>query len=147
MRNTVGCFAVIEDEKHNILLVKRKDFPLWDLPGGRQAMGETLEECVLREVKEETGCDVEIDYLIGEFSRPSMNDIQYIYACRIVGGTLIHDGVETKKLKYCNPTFLPAFMVANRKKQIQAYRRGCVRIEETLHDQHVFSRLQRMFNL
>lgn len=147
MRNTVGCFAVIEDEKHNILLVKRKDFPLWDLPGGRQEMGETLEECVLREVKEETGCDVEIDYLIGEFLRPSMNDIQYVYACRIVGGTLMHDGVETKKLKYCNPTFLPAFMVANRKKQIQFYRQGCVRIEETLHDQHVFSRLQRMFNL
>jgi len=40
MRNTVGCFAVIEDEKHDILLVKRKDFPLWDLPGGRQAKGK-----------------------------------------------------------------------------------------------------------
>lgn len=32
---TQGSFVIVSNEKHQILLVKRKDVPLWDLPGGR----------------------------------------------------------------------------------------------------------------
>ena len=48
MEKTIGCFAVIEDQDHKILFVKRNDVPLWDLPGGRKDKKETLEECVIR---------------------------------------------------------------------------------------------------
>lgn len=144
MNRTIGCFAVIEDKDHKILVVKRNDVPLWDLPGGRKDKGETLEECVIREVKEETGLEIEIDYLIGEFQRPKANDIQYVYACRRVYGDVIERGEETKKLKYISPFLLPIWMVPNRKKQIMCYRRGNIDVRQILKDHHVFFVLQKL---
>ena len=50
-------------EKNRILLVRRANEPskgLWGLPGGVVELGETLAQAVVREVKEETGIDVEI---------------------------------------------------------------------------------------
>lgn len=44
----------------SLLLTKRRDVPLWVLPGGGIEVGETPEEACLREVKEETGLSVKI---------------------------------------------------------------------------------------
>jgi len=55
----------------SVVLIKRKNEPyrgMYALPGGFLEAGETLEECVLREAKEETGLDCRIDGLIGVFS-------------------------------------------------------------------------------
>jgi len=49
------------------LLIQRGKAPrygTWSLPGGRQKLGETVREAGLREIKEETGLDVEITHLI-----------------------------------------------------------------------------------
>lgn len=61
--------VILIDE--SLLLIKRKNEPyrgMYALPGGFLEEGETLEECVLREAKEETGLDCRIDALIGVFS-------------------------------------------------------------------------------
>ncbi len=44
-----GAFVIIQNDGRGILLVKRKDIPLWDLPGGRIAEGETPESAAVRE--------------------------------------------------------------------------------------------------
>ena len=65
--------AVITDEKGKIIFIKRKNPPyhgLWALPGGFVEYGETVEDAVLREVKEETGISVEIRGLLGVYSDP-----------------------------------------------------------------------------
>jgi ADP-ribose pyrophosphatase YjhB (NUDIX family) len=52
----------------DLLLVKRDREPskgLWTLPGGRLEPGETLREAIVREVREETGVDIDVDGLIG----------------------------------------------------------------------------------
>ena len=144
MKNTIGCFAIIEDDKHRVLLVKRKDIPLWDLPGGKKDKNESMEECVVREVQEETGLKIEIDYLVGCFQRPRAQDIQYVYACRQVGGELIQEGKETKKLTYANPSILPVMMMPNRKYQIGCYRKGNVNTQRIIYDHHIFFYLQKM---
>lgn len=41
---TQGAFVVVCNKEQGILLVKRKDVPLWDLPGGRAEQDETVEE-------------------------------------------------------------------------------------------------------
>ena len=55
----------------SVVLIKRKNEPyrgMYALPGGFLEVGETLEECVLREVKEEAGLDCRIEGLVGVFS-------------------------------------------------------------------------------
>ena len=53
-------------ENDEILLVKQKlsDKRNWSLPGGRLECGETISQGIVREMKEETGLDVEIDKLL-----------------------------------------------------------------------------------
>jgi 8-oxo-dGTP diphosphatase len=55
----------------------------WDLPGGHIALGESLEECLSREVKEETGLDVAIERLLGLNAMVPEPYLQAIYSCRL----------------------------------------------------------------
>lgn len=59
----IGAAAIIVNEDGQILLQSRTDNNRWGLPGGCQEVGETFEEVVIREVKEETNLDVTIDNL------------------------------------------------------------------------------------
>lgn len=56
--------AVIRNEEDEVLVVQRgeaTDHPFkWEFPGGKQTDGETEEECILREVKEELSMDIVI---------------------------------------------------------------------------------------
>jgi 8-oxo-dGTP diphosphatase len=67
--------AVIRDEAGRILLIKRGHEPgkgLWSVPGGRIESGETDEQAVVREVREETGLEVECGSLLGAIERPGL---------------------------------------------------------------------------
>ena len=98
-RPFVGVGAVLVDDAARVLLVKRRFEPLagqWSLPGGAVDVGETLEACVVREMREETGLEVEVGAVIEVFDR-IMHDadgrVQYHYVlvdyvCRPAGGTL-----------------------------------------------------------
>ena len=55
---SVGCACLVINEKDEILLEKRKDNGLYCLPGGGIELGETVEEGLRREIKEETGIDL-----------------------------------------------------------------------------------------
>ncbi|MGQ9620585.1 MAG: type I restriction enzyme HsdR N-terminal domain-containing protein [Bacteroidales bacterium] len=56
--------AIIRNEDNNILVVRKgeeSDHPLkWEFPGGKTRQGETHEECIIREVKEELSMDIVI---------------------------------------------------------------------------------------
>jgi 8-oxo-dGTP diphosphatase len=83
-RPFVGVGAVILDDGR-VLLVKRGSPPLlgeWSLPGGAVEVGETLEACVVREMQEETGLDVEVGPVIEVFDRithDAAGRVQYHY--------------------------------------------------------------------
>jgi 8-oxo-dGTP pyrophosphatase MutT (NUDIX family) len=55
----------------------------WDLPGGHLALGENFEDCLRREIKEETALDVAIDSLLGLHSMAPEPYMQALYACRL----------------------------------------------------------------
>jgi 8-oxo-dGTP diphosphatase len=83
----IGVHGVIAS-RGRLLVLKRAPMMTyqaggWDLPGGHMALGETTEECLLREIKEETALDVAIDHLLGLHSMVSQPYVQAIYACRL----------------------------------------------------------------
>jgi 8-oxo-dGTP pyrophosphatase MutT (NUDIX family) len=51
----VGARGVILDEQQRILLIQRSDNHRWAIPAGAMELGESIEECAIREVWEETG--------------------------------------------------------------------------------------------
>ena len=95
-RPFVGVGAVIVDGDR-VVLIKRRFEPLqgqWSLPGGAVEVGETLEGCVVREMREETGLEVEVGPVIEVFDRITRDEddrVRYHYVlvdylCWPIGG-------------------------------------------------------------
>ena len=75
-RPIVGVGGVVFIEGR-VLLIKRRFEPLagrWSLPGGALELGETLAEGLAREMKEETGLDVDVGPVIDVFDRITRDD-------------------------------------------------------------------------
>ena len=62
--------ALLRDER--ILLVKRGDSGKWTMPGGTLDFGESMPECAVRELREETGMYVELVDIIGTYTDPEI---------------------------------------------------------------------------
>ena len=67
----VAVTAFVLDDQDRVLLIHRTDNDLWALPGGAQEFGEYIAETVVRETKEETGIDVEVDTIVGIYTNPN----------------------------------------------------------------------------
>jgi len=97
--------AIIEDQKGNVVLIKRKYPPFQNyfaLPGGFINVGEKPIEAVIREVKEETNLDVKVESKLGFYDKegrdPRGNIHTTAYICRIIGDTSeIRGGDDSKK--------------------------------------------------
>lgn len=101
----IGVSALIFHEGE-ILLAHRSDIDWWNLPGGGMELGETLEMTVRREVLEETGLQVEIDRLVGVYSKPQKQEIVLSLLCRITGGELTSTA-ESRECRFFPPDALP----------------------------------------
>ncbi len=97
-RPVLGVGALIF-HRNKILLVERGKEPLkgyWSLPGGALETGETLEQGVIREVREETGVEVKPLRVLEIFERimrdpqgaPEYHYVLIDYVCRVTGGSL-----------------------------------------------------------
>jgi ADP-ribose pyrophosphatase YjhB (NUDIX family) len=96
----VGADAAIFNTGGEILLMERADGSGWCLPCGWVEPNEKPVEAVIREVREETGLEIEVKQLVGVFTRmPSATNgphtmIAIVHLCEVVGGTLTlsHEG-------------------------------------------------------
>jgi ADP-ribose pyrophosphatase YjhB (NUDIX family) len=90
--------AVVVDQEGRILLHRRDDNQLWTIPGGAMEVGESIGQTVVREVKEETGLDVEPESIVGVYTNPRhvveygdgevRQQFSICFACKAVGGQL-----------------------------------------------------------
>jgi 8-oxo-dGTP pyrophosphatase MutT (NUDIX family) len=62
--------AIVRNERGELLMIERTDNGLWAIPGGAQDIGESVIDAVKREVREETGINVEVTELSGIYSDP-----------------------------------------------------------------------------
>jgi len=85
----------------SLLFLKRNNIPVkgqWWFPGGRIRKGESLEEALFREVKEETGLNVIAYELVNVYSRvfPDRHDITIVYSCKCDGDTITLNGEHSE---------------------------------------------------
>lgn len=99
---------VFNHQKDQVLLVKRRDVPVWVLPGGGIDPRETPQEAVIREVFEETGLSVTVHRHVGTYTPINrLANLTYLYECRIETGCLT-TGTETCDLAFFHLTHLPS---------------------------------------
>jgi ADP-ribose pyrophosphatase YjhB (NUDIX family) len=108
----LGGDAAIFDDQGRVLLMLRTDNQCWCMPGGLAEVGETSEQSVIREAREETGLEVEILELVGVYTAlPATNNNTQIlviplYLCVVTGGTL-RSSHEDLGLQYWNLEDVP----------------------------------------
>jgi ADP-ribose pyrophosphatase YjhB (NUDIX family) len=112
-----GGRAIVQNNCQKILLHKRSDFGVWDLPGGGAEEGESAEQCIIREVYEETSLIVENFEAIGFASCPDRERVVYPNGDIIQGFALIlyitqwsgslHTSSESTSLEFFEIDSLP----------------------------------------
>jgi ADP-ribose pyrophosphatase YjhB (NUDIX family) len=77
LRLSVSAVVWDSPERHELLLMRRSDNGHWGLPGGYVELGESVSEAAAREVFEETGVKIAVGRLIGVYSDPERQVIEY----------------------------------------------------------------------
>ncbi|MDO8552607.1 MAG: NUDIX domain-containing protein [bacterium] len=114
---TIGVFGIIVDSKGRVLLCHRRDYDLWNLPGGGLDTGESVLDGVKREVKEETGLNVEVMKLVGVYTKESKNEMVFSFVCAVTGGQITLND-EADKIEYFEINKLPANTVPKQVERI-----------------------------
>lgn len=113
--------AIIFNENGEILLQRRRDTNNWCIICGHVEYGETIENTIIREIREELNCTAEIVGLIGIYSNPISQtyhypnrNIQYVtsyFKVKLTSDIDLHfTNEETVELKYFNIQKLPENM-------------------------------------
>ena len=109
--------AVVLNGSGKILLIHKTDNQLWALPGGGHEAGESIAEAVVREVREETGYDVEVESLTGVYTNPNhvmayddgevRQQFSIAFRARLVGGEK-RTSDESDEVAWLNPDEIAA---------------------------------------
>lgn len=98
---------IFNQDKNAIVLTKRRDVPVWVLPGGGIEENETPEAAAVREAQEETGLTVKVDRQVAEYSPINRLASQtYTYICSVLNGKL-STGAETQEIQWFPLNHLP----------------------------------------
>jgi mutator protein MutT len=108
--------ACITNDEGKILLQKRTaSGHAWGFPGGALEIGESAEQTVIREVREETGLSIHVDSLIGVYTKyfdvypngDKAQTIVFFFGCSALDGDLSTDREETFDLAFFDPHKAP----------------------------------------
>lgn len=87
-RHSVSVSGVVLDASGRCLLTKRRDNGQWQAPGGVLELAESIPDGLRREVREETGLDVEPLALTGVYKNMVLGVVALVFRCRALGGRL-----------------------------------------------------------
>lgn len=104
--------AIVARDDGTILLIHKTDNDLWALPGGGHEIGESIADTVVREVKEETGYDVEVQAITGTYTNPGhvmayddgevRQQFSIAFRARLVGGEAATSS-ESRQVRWVRP--------------------------------------------
>jgi ADP-ribose pyrophosphatase YjhB (NUDIX family) len=115
--------GVAATDRGRILLVRRADDGTWCLPGGRVELGESVSDCARREFAEETGQSVDVNGLLGVYSRPKEQTHTYPDGAVVQFVAVVFTGVagptigplagDTVEARWFSPSELPSLMACD----------------------------------
>jgi 8-oxo-dGTP diphosphatase len=114
----IGVFALIFDDQGRVLLGHRRDIDWWNLPGGGMEAGETVDEALRREVREETGLETDVEQLVGVYSKPQKQEVVLTFRSRVTGGDL-HPTEEARESRYFAPGDLPRNTLPKHRQRVE----------------------------
>lgn len=110
----VGVAAVCVEDGRVLLARHRLGDPHWRLPGGFLQRGETIEDCVRRELREELGCAVEVLALVQVTAGYRTPRVEVVLRCRLIGAPGPLSG-ELLEARYFGPGELPPLRADQRR--------------------------------
>jgi ADP-ribose pyrophosphatase YjhB (NUDIX family) len=113
----IACFALIE-RGGEYLLARRRDIGLWNLPGGGLEAGETVEEGLAREVREEVGVIIRIVRLVGVYSKPQKSEVVLTFLCKLATEDEPGTSDEVSQVGWFSPDRLPAETLPKHRQRI-----------------------------
>jgi 8-oxo-dGTP diphosphatase len=122
-RHSVSVAGIVIDDHGRALLIRRLDNRRWEPPGGVLELGEGIHDGLRREVREETGLDVEPIALSGIYKNMTRGIIALVFRCKITGGALATND-EASDFRWATESEIPRLMS-------EAY---AVRVLDALHD-------------
>lgn len=112
--------AVVTDDGGRILMIHKTDNDLWALPGGGHDIGESIRDTVVREVREETGYDVDVTGIVGIYTNPNhvmayddgevRQQFSIAFSARLLGGEP-RTSDESKEVAWVSPKDLATLPV------------------------------------
>jgi len=115
---TIGVFGLLFDREDKVLLCHRRDYDLWNLPGGGLEKGESVSEGLKRELWEETGLTVKISKLIGIYNKPEKNEVIFCFTCEKIDGEITLNE-EADQIEYFSIDKLPKNFPKKQKERIE----------------------------
>ena len=88
-RHSVSVAGVVTDDHSRALMIQRRDNKHWEPPGGVLEIDESIADGLRREVREETGLEVEPLALTGVYKNISRGIIALVFRCKATGGKLV----------------------------------------------------------
>ncbi|WP_289008513.1 NUDIX hydrolase [uncultured Thermomonospora sp.] len=131
-RHSVSVAGVIADEQNRALLIRRRDTGRWEPPGGVLELSESIHDGLRREVREETGLEVDPVALTGVYKNMKRGVVALVFRCEAIGGELTTNP-EVTEFRWATPDEVRALVVeAFAVRVLDALKTGQVAIRE--HD-------------
>jgi 8-oxo-dGTP pyrophosphatase MutT (NUDIX family) len=105
-RFSVAAYAVVANERDEVLLTRRRDGGEWVLPGGSVEEGEAPWEAVAREVREESGLEIGDVRLVGIYAKRREHDLVLMFTAPAVRG-VPRRSEERDRVVFVDPDQLP----------------------------------------
>jgi 8-oxo-dGTP pyrophosphatase MutT (NUDIX family) len=98
---------IFSPDRTEVLLIKRRDVPVWVLPGGGIELDESSEQAAVREILEETGFTVKAERLVADYIPINrLSKRTHLYECAIMSGAPLLSP-ETRDIQFFSLDKLP----------------------------------------